>query len=128
MGAAFFGAAFFTAFLGAAFLTAFFGAAFFGAAFFGAAFFGAAFLAAFFTGLAAFFAGFFLVAILIYLEHSYAPLCGSSHLSSLACGTRTIIHERARMMRALRCAVECGDFGIQDAKLDYFGGGSRRSG
>jgi hypothetical protein len=34
-----------------------------------AAFFGAAFLAAFFTGLAAFFAGFFLVAILVYLEH-----------------------------------------------------------
>jgi hypothetical protein len=31
-------------------------------------------LTAFFTGLAAFFASFFLVAILIYLEHSCAPL------------------------------------------------------
>jgi hypothetical protein len=48
-------------------------------------------LAAFLAGLAAFFAGFFLVAILIYLEHSYAPLCGSSHLSSLACGKRAIL-------------------------------------
>jgi hypothetical protein len=42
----------------------------------GAAFFGAAFLAAFFTGLAAFFAGFFLVAILVYLEHSLLRCAG----------------------------------------------------
>jgi hypothetical protein len=55
------------------------------------AFFGAAFLAAFFTGLAAFFAGFFLVAILVYLEHSCAPLCGSSNISSLVAGKRAIL-------------------------------------
>ena len=99
-GAAFFlGGAFFAAFLGAAFLGAAFLTAFFGAAFFGAAFFGAAFLAAFFTGLAAFFAGFFLVAILVYLEHSCAPLCGSSNISSLARGKLTILYQdRARMM------------------------------
>jgi hypothetical protein len=48
-------------------------------------------LAAFFTGLAAFFAGFFLVAILIYLEHFLAPLCGSSHLISLVGRKRAIL-------------------------------------
>ena len=86
LGAAFLGGAVFTAFFGAAFLTAFLGAAFLGAAFFGAAF-----LAAFFTGLAAFFAGFFLVAILVYLEHFCAPLCGSFNISSLVGGKRAIL-------------------------------------